>query len=163
MDAVTQVAPDGTPLATSAGIIVAGIGASGSATEAALLLLFQNGTAQVSIRRLEAKEDTTRTVPGQAGTATLASVAASIISVTLAAASAAVVGTSPGRMGMVVVNDSTTATLYLAYAATASLTAYTYKVLPGQTFEMPSPLYSGLVSGIWDVASGNARVTTLTT
>jgi hypothetical protein len=126
------------------------------------------GGQQVNIRRLTGIDDLVGSVPGQAGTATLSSVAASVTSVTLKAANSAAVGTSMGRMGLIVFNDSTTANLYLAYAATAAITAtapagaFSYKIVPGQTWEMPSPLYGGLVSGIWDVASGNARITELT-
>lgn len=135
-----------------------------AASDAAEYALFQTGTALVNQARLTILDDTTRTVPGQAGTATLASVAASVTSVTLAAASVAVLGTSAGRMGLVVVNDSTTGTLYLAYKTTAAITgssAYTYKIAPGETWTMPAPLYSGQITGIWDVASGAARVTAL--
>ncbi len=138
--------------------------AAEAATAASQLALFQNGTAEVNQARLTIVDDTTRTVPGQAGTATLANVAASASSVTIASATAAaaVLGVSAGRMGMVVVNDSSNANLYLAYAGTASATSYTYKVAPGQTWEMPSPIYNGLITGIWDVAVGAARITQLT-
>jgi hypothetical protein len=135
-----------------------------AASAAAEFALFQAGTALVNQARLTIVDDTTRTVPGQAGTATLASVAASATSVTLAAASVAVLGSSAGRMGLVVVNDSASGTLYLAYKATAAITgasAYTYKIAPGETWTMPAPLYNGAISGIWDVASGAARITAL--
>jgi hypothetical protein len=138
--------------------------AASAASEAAEFALFQAGTALVNQARLTIVDDTTRTVPGQSGTATLASVTASVTSVTLAAASVAVLGSSAGRMGLIVVNDSASGTLYLAYKATAAITgasAYSYKIAPGQTWEMPSPIYSGAISGIWDVASGAARVTDL--
>jgi hypothetical protein len=135
-----------------------------AASASAEFALFQGGTAEVNQARLTILDDTTRTVPGQAGTATLASVAASITSVTLAAASAMVLGSTAGRMGLIVVNDSATGTLYLAYKATAAITgasAYTFKIAPGETWTMPAPLYNGQISGIWDVASGAARITAL--
>jgi hypothetical protein len=87
------------------------------------------------------------------GTATLTSVASSASTGVLLAAKAA-------RRGAVIVNEST-AVLYLAYAATASLTAYTYAVPAGSTFEMPRPAYTGAISGIWSAANGSARVTEL--
>lgn len=88
------------------------------------------------------------------GTAALSSVAASASSVSLLAANTA-------RKGVTIVNDST-ATLYLAYAATASTTSYTYKLQAGETFEMPGlPYYGGAISGIWSAANGNARITEL--
>lgn len=88
----------------------------------------------------------------QSGTAAVTSVAASASSVTLLAANA-------NRRGVIIVNDSVSATLDLAYAGTASTSAYTQSVPPGATWEMPLPAYTGAISGIWSAAVGNARVT----
>lgn len=90
-----------------------------------------------------------------AATATLATVAASATSVTLQASNSS-------RRGLFIVNDSATATLYVAFAASATTSAYTVKLSAGSYYEVPEPLYTGVVSGIWDVASGNARMTELT-
>lgn len=87
-------------------------------------------------------------------TATLANVASSATSVTVDAANAA-------RLGMMIHNDST-AILYLKYGATASVTSYTVRLDPGVQWEMPEPVYTGIVDGIWSAANGNARVTELT-
>lgn len=85
--------------------------------------------------------------------AILSNVAASATSVTIAAANAA-------RKRIVIVNDSGTATLYLKFGTTASVTSYTYQLTPGQTFESPvQPVYTGRIDGIWSTASGAARVT----
>lgn len=89
----------------------------------------------------------------QAGTAALTNVASS-------ASTGSIVAARTLRKGLVIYNDST-AVLYLAYASTASLTAFSYKIAAGVTFEMPQPVYNGAVSGIWDAANGNARVTEL--
>jgi hypothetical protein len=117
------------------------------------------GTALVNQRRLTPIDDISATVPGQAATATLTSVAASASTTPLVAANSAVVGTTAGRLGLIIVNDSATATLYLAYAATASLTSFTHKLLPGAVWWMEPPIYGGIISGIWDAAVGNARIT----
>lgn len=85
---------------------------------------------------------------------TLTSVAASATSVTLAVLNAA-------RLALVVVNDST-AILYVALAATASATSFTYKLAAGDTIELPSPGYTGIVTGIWASATGSARLTEMT-
>ena len=87
--------------------------------------------------------------------ATLTSVASSVTSVTLAAANAA-------RRGLVVVNDSNKV-LRIAFAAAATATDFTYKVGGGATVELPLNGYTGDVSGIWESANGNARVTEITT
>ena len=92
-------------------------------------------------------------VAGTVSGAALTPVPASVTSVSLLAA-------RPGRRGAIVVNDGN-ATLCLAYAATASLTAYTYKLPPNATFEMPLPIYSGAISGIWNGALGSAVITEL--
>ena len=89
-----------------------------------------------------------------ASTASRAAVAASATAVTLKAA-------NPGRKGLVVYNDSAV-TLYVGYGLTTTTTDFTYKVLGGGTYEMPEPIFNGLVQGIWDSASGNARVTEIT-
>ena len=89
-----------------------------------------------------------------ASAGTLSSVASSATSVLLLAA-------NPNRLGVVVVNEST-ATLYIKYGATASLTSYTYSIAPGATWEMPTRAYSGQIDAIWSAANGNARVTELT-
>ena len=60
--------------------------------------------------------------------------------------------------GRTVFNEST-AVLYLAYAPTASETAYTVQLDPGAYYEFPAPLFLGAVSGIWASANGYARLT----
>lgn len=92
-------------------------------------------------------------VPGRCSTANLANVASSATSVTLQAA-------STSRKGLIIYNDST-ATLFLKYGATASATSFTYFLAAGATWEMPSPLFTGIIDGIWASANGNARVTEL--
>lgn len=87
-------------------------------------------------------------------TATLTSVASSAVSVTILAANAA-------RRHAYIVNDGNK-TLFLAFAATASLTAYTVAVSSRGTFELPKDGYTGIITGIWDSANGSARVTEVT-
>lgn len=91
----------------------------------------------------------------QAGTATVTSVAAATSSTELAAASLT-------RRGLSVFNDSI-ADLRVKFGTGASTSSYTVKVGPGQLYEMPSPIYTGAVHGIWSAADGNARITELTT
>jgi len=88
-------------------------------------------------------------------TATRTSVGGSVTDVSLLAANAA-------RKGAFFFNEST-ATLYLAYGAAATLTSYTVQLPPGSFFEMPpQPIFTGAVRGIWNVANGNVRITELT-
>ena len=93
------------------------------------------------------------TIGGTVTGATLTAVPASVTSVSLLTA-------RPDRKGAVIVNDGA-ATLHIAYAATASLTAYSYKMPPNSTFEMPLPIWSGAISAIWNGALGSAVITEL--
>ncbi len=86
--------------------------------------------------------------------AVLSSVASNVASVTLLAA-------NQPRKGAYIFNDGT-ANLFVAYAAVASATAFSVKIPAGSFWEMPtSPIYTGIITGIWDVANGSARITEL--
>lgn len=93
------------------------------------------------------------TTAAKASTATLTSVAGSATSVTLKALNAS-------RLAVEIYNDST-AILYVAYAATATSSAYTKQLQQGESLR--EELYTGIITGIWASATGNARVTELTT
>ncbi len=85
------------------------------------------------------------------------SVPASTTTVTLKAANLA-------RQALSVYNDST-ANLYIKYGPSAALTLFKVKLRPGGYWEMAvsaAPEFTGEVSGIWDSATGNARVTEVT-
>lgn len=78
-----------------------------------------------------------------------------------AAATTVLAAANPFRRGLTVFNEST-ATLFLALAPTASLTAYTVQLVAGAYYELQGmPLYRGIVSGIWSAATGAALVTEL--
>jgi hypothetical protein len=91
-----------------------------------------------------------------AATATLANVAGSASSVTLQAANTA-------RLGLMIYNDST-ALLYVKFGATASTSSFTVRLGSQQYYELPNnpAIYTGVVDGIWASATGNARVTEIT-
>ncbi len=95
-----------------------------------------------------------------AGTATRTSVGDENVDTPLLVANAA-------RKQAIIVNESD-ADLYVALGAAASLTDYTY-FLPRQSggqksqLELPLPVYTGAIRGIWSSnAGGNARITELT-
>ena len=85
-----------------------------------------------------------------ATTATLTNVSSSATSVSLLAANV-------NRKMAAFFNDST-ANLFLAFAATATTSAFTVKIPAAGYFEMFSD-YTGAVSGIWDSANGAVRIT----
>lgn len=76
------------------------------------------------------------------------------------ATSVTILASNTSRKGAAVFNDSTV-NLYLDLTGgTASTTSYTVKVAPGQYFELnATPVYTAAITGIWDSATGNARVT----
>lgn len=85
-----------------------------------------------------------------AGLGTKSSVAASASSVTLLAANSL-------RKRWSVYNDSS-AILYLdTTGGTASSTSYAVQVPANGYFEGPLPVNTGLITGIWASATGNAR------
>lgn len=85
-------------------------------------------------------------------TASLSSVAASASNVTILAANAS-------RKRIIIHNDST-AKLRLKFGATASSTSFTIALNAYETYESPiNVVYTGVIDGIWDAATGAARVT----
>lgn len=88
-------------------------------------------------------------------TAAITSVASSAASVTLLPANAA-------RRRVIIVNESTK-TLFVAFAATATATAYTVSLAGGATYQGALNDYTGIITGIWSVVNGNARITEITT
>ena len=89
----------------------------------------------------------------QAQTATLTSPAAS-------ASSAVLLTATNSRRGVIIYNDGSTI-LYVAFAGTASTSAYTVQIAAGASWALdPSSGYGGVISGIWAGSpTGNARVT----
>jgi len=127
--------------ATPSGILIEGV-------YLATLPTYDTGDAAVihldSRGRLITREATS-------DTPTTSSVAASLANVTLLAANV-------DRLGTAILNDSATATLHLKLGATASLTDFTVKIGPDAYYEVPFN-YVGIIDGIWDIASGSARIT----
>jgi hypothetical protein len=89
----------------------------------------------------------------QTATAGTTQPASSITSVTI-------LGTNSGRKGACIYNDSTSA-VYVLFGATASATVFTVKLAAGAYYEVPFG-YTGIITGIWVTANGNARVTEIT-
>ena len=87
-------------------------------------------------------------------TATLTTVAASATSVTVLAANA-------NRKSVIIFNNSPKL-LTLAFAATASTAAFTLQIGSFGTYEGQLAGYTGIISGIWPTATGNAQVTEIT-
>ncbi len=89
-----------------------------------------------------------------ASVATTSNVASSASNVTLMAS-------NDSRRGLTIFNDSTSI-LYVKFGTTATSSSFTVKMQAGAYYEMPVPLYTGIIDGIWVSANGNARMTELT-
>ncbi|MHC5914530.1 MAG: hypothetical protein ACYTXE_26835 [Nostoc sp.] len=87
------------------------------------------------------------------GTSTPTTVASSTSNQTILAANSS-------RKGATIWNDST-ANLFLEFGATATTSAFTAKLFAGGYYEVPFN-YTGIISGVWSAANGNALVRELT-
>ena len=92
--------------------------------------------------------------PIQASSAALSNVAGNASSVTLLAS-------NTSRKGVFIFNDSSSI-LYVKFGSTASTSSFTFRLTPFALYESKSPVYTGIITGIWDSATGNARITEIT-
>lgn len=83
----------------------------------------------------------------------------SVTSVVSAATSTSILASNVNRRMAIMVNDSDK-NAYVKLGTTASTTSYSYKLTPGQTLELPMPMYTGAIDAIWDTSpTGSMRVT----
>ena len=88
-------------------------------------------------------------------TAVLTTVIVTTVSISLLASNAA-------RRRFIIHNDST-GTMFVAFAATATATAFTIELAGNNTYESPLNDYTGAISAIRAVGTSNVRVTEITT
>ncbi|BAY77958.1 hypothetical protein NIES25_44280 [Nostoc linckia NIES-25] len=96
---------------------------------------------------------TVTVVESTSGTSNPSTVAASTSSGTILAANS-------NRKGATIWNDST-ANLFIDFDSAASLSDFAVKIAAGGYYELPFN-YTGVISGIWSAANGNALVRELT-
>lgn len=77
-------------------------------------------------------------------------------SVTSATTSATVLAANSNRKGATIWNNST-ANLYIDFDASASTSDFAVIIAAGGYYELPFD-YTGVISGIWSAANGNALV-----
>lgn len=85
---------------------------------------------------------------------TLTNVAASATSVQLLAS-------NTSRKMAIFYNDSN-ADLRIKFGTTASATSFTVLVTPDGYYQLPLPVYQGIIHGIWNTSNGTVRITELT-
>jgi len=100
---------------------------------------------------------------GRLNTAPIRTAGAAVTRVAASVSATTLLASDTTRTGAVVVNESTS-NLRIKLGTGASATSYTY-LLPGSsgapyaTWEMSNFIYTGAITGIWDVATGNAQIT----
>lgn len=87
---------------------------------------------------------------------------ATIATVPVTTTDAVLLAANPDRRGVVLTNEASK-TLYVAFGAVASATAYTYPVPSGQTKEFPLNGFTGAIHGVLSAGTGNVRITEITT
>jgi hypothetical protein len=93
--------------------------------------------------------------PSVSSAATNTSVARNASSVTLLLA-------NPNRKGATIVNNSSGG-MFVIFAATATTSSFTAPIPANGYYEMPQPIYTGVIAGIWSNAgAGAALITELT-
>lgn len=88
------------------------------------------------------------------------STSGAITSVTASTSTGVLLASNASRKGATIYNDGL-AQLFVACAATASTTAFTYKLQAGSSVNIDFN-YTGTISGIWSAALGAARITEFT-
>jgi hypothetical protein len=106
--------------------------------------------------------DATSGSSGTTYTASYGNTTANLTSVGASTSSVSMLPANANRRVLVIVNDSASATLYVAFAGSSSASLYTFALTPGSTYEMGVSFYAGQVFGIWSAAVGNARITEIT-
>jgi hypothetical protein len=81
-------------------------------------------------------------------------------SVSAGTTSATILAANSNRIGATIWNNST-ANLFIDLDSAVSATDFSAKISPGGYYELPFR-YTGIITGIWDAANGNALVRELT-
>lgn len=78
--------------------------------------------------------------------------------VNASATSVLLLATNANRRQALFFNDSTDI-LYIKLESTAATTSFTVKLVAGAYFELPQPVYTGNIYGIWSGTNGSCKVT----
>jgi hypothetical protein len=84
-----------------------------------------------------------------------------LTSVPSAITSSVLLASNPSRRKFIIYNASTKI-LYIAFAATASTSAYSFQLPANAGYEAHLSDYTGVISGIWSAVNGAAKVTEIT-
>lgn len=134
-----------------------------SATSEAFTQLRQGGNvANVNASNELLVKDTTADTHLISMDAKLSPTTGTLSQLVVSASSQVALALNTSRKGFIMVNDSNK-TIWVAFAATASASAYTYKILPNSTIEPNFGSYTGVISAIsLSGVAGNLVITELT-
>lgn len=107
----------------------------------------------LDIRDLAAATDSVTVVEPNASSSSISRVSASATNVTISASNAF-------RKGLVLYNDSSSS-CFVKYGATATSTSFSVKMSAESHHFIDGPIYTGIVDGIWESATGAMQVTEL--
>jgi hypothetical protein len=141
---------DNIPVTPGSGSVVAADDVGGILHQRVKLVLGSDGVSDGDLSATNPMP----TKPEAASGAALASVSNATSSFTALAANA-------NRKGFIVHNDSTT-TVFLAFAATASASAFTIRLTTQSSYIYQGPIYKGIITAIANAANGALRITELT-
>lgn len=99
---------------------------------------------------------------GTSATGAPSATATALTNVTSSASSVTVLAANTSRKQATIYNESTSVLYLKLNSVAASATSYTVQIAPSGYYELPSPVYTGLITGIWASANGFARVTEIT-
>lgn len=149
------------PVSNDTGVIVRVVGYSTIVTVAAM----PAGSTTVTVAALPANSsqvEVRNTVTIQGNSTVFYAPAANIIRSSIAQSSTSVQMSAANSSRLVWTcfnNPTQAANLYLKYGTTASTTDFDVRIVPFGYFEMPRPVYTGRIDGIWDsTGAGFARI-----
>jgi len=114
-----------------------------------------NGVAGAGVQRITIASDNT---PFSVQNISPQSSSADLTSVTNSNASFSIVASNSSRKGLYIVNDSNTQ-CYYAFAASATTSAYSFRLTANSIYTMDVPIYTGAVSAICNANNGASKVT----
>lgn len=110
--------------------------------------------------RIDPTGSTTQPVSGTVTATIAAPSSSSVTSVSSSATNVTLLSSNAARLGASIYNDSNKI-LYVKLGTTASTSSYTLQMSPNSFYEIPYPVYTGRIDGIWASANGAARITEL--
>lgn len=85
---------------------------------------------------------------------------ATVVPVACSTTVATLLAASTTARRMILITNATAGVLFIKFGPAASSTDFTVRLAAGGFYEMPTPIYGGVITGILDTGTGNAQITT---